>query len=303
MDRILRRELDAIVRDRSSGAAELTLRATYALLRWVKQNKHLEQAEVLSVAAQLLTCHPLMAPLLRLANEVALGAEAPHPRRAIGSRLARIRRIVQRAPQRIATLFLREIQRKRICSVCTYSYSSTVLGAILRARKTIRMLICSEARPAFEGRVLATRAAACGMLVRLATDAELLSNVHRGAYQVLILGADSIRSRFFVNKIGSNILVRNAWENGTPVWLLADTLKFWDQPVFPAQAKRLHRPAPKDTWPGAPDGVNVSDLVFDTTLYPPNLRILTERGWMRPAQVRRELKKIHVSPRLAHLLD
>jgi translation initiation factor 2B subunit (eIF-2B alpha/beta/delta family) len=303
MDRILRRQLDAIARDRSSGAAELVGRAATALRQWLERKKRLQKEEILSVAARLLTCQPLMAPMLRIANEVALAAEARHAGQAIASSLARIRKTLQRSPDQIARLFQREVHRKRIWSVCTYSYSSTVLRAILKARESIRLVTCSEGRPALEGRVLASRVAACGMMVRVTTDAELLSDAHRDAYQVLVVGADAIRSRFFVNKIGTSVLVRNAQESGLPVWVLADTLKFWDQPVFPAQLKGLSRAASQAAWPSAPEGVSVSDLLFDATFYTPNTRILTEKGWMTPRQVRRELRKIAISPRLRQLVD
>lgn len=303
MDRILRRELTAIARDRSSGAAELVGRAATALRQWLERRKRLQEEEILSVAARLLTCQPLMAPMLRIANEVALAADARHAEQALASSLARIRRTLQRSPDRIARLFQREVRRKRIWSVCAYSYSSTVLRAILRARESIRLVTCSEARPALEGRVLASRLAASGMLVRLTTDAELLSDTHRATYQLLVVGADAIRSRFFVNKIGTSVLVRNAQESGVPVWVLSDTLKFCDQPIFPAQLKGLGRAASKAVWPSAPEGVSVSDLLFDATFYAPNTRILTEKGWMTPGQVRRELRKIAISPRLKQLVD
>ncbi len=54
MDRLLRRELDAIARDRRSGAAELALRAVTALQSGLRRHPQPSKQELLDIARALL---------------------------------------------------------------------------------------------------------------------------------------------------------------------------------------------------------------------------------------------------------
>src|SRR2546425_777114 len=72
MDRLLRQQLEAIARDRRSGAAQLALRAVTDLQSWLRRHPKPTEQELLDIASALLRAQPSMAPLLRLANELAL---------------------------------------------------------------------------------------------------------------------------------------------------------------------------------------------------------------------------------------
>src|SRR5712692_5365155 len=76
---MLRRELDAIARDRNSGATELALRAVKGLELWIGRHAHPGEQDILAIARALLHTQPSLAPLLRLANDVALAADAHVP--------------------------------------------------------------------------------------------------------------------------------------------------------------------------------------------------------------------------------
>ncbi len=56
MDRLLRRELDAIARDRRSGAAELALRAVTALQSWSRRHPQPSKQELLDIAVRCSGC-------------------------------------------------------------------------------------------------------------------------------------------------------------------------------------------------------------------------------------------------------
>src|SRR5947209_14885478 len=71
MDRLLRQQLEAIARDRRSGAAQLALRAVTDLQSWLRRHPKPTEQELLDIASALLRAQPSMAPLLRLANELA----------------------------------------------------------------------------------------------------------------------------------------------------------------------------------------------------------------------------------------
>jgi translation initiation factor 2B subunit (eIF-2B alpha/beta/delta family) len=323
VDRTLRRELDAIRRDTRSGAAELTLRGVAALQAWLERRGPLQQAELLEVACALLDAQPSMAPLVRLANQAALAADAADPRRSFGLSLSEFRSMLRTAPRRIARHFAQAL-RPGGRTVATYSYSSTVLHALQHSRKRIARVLCSESRPGNEGRVTARQLAGAGIEVVLMTDAALLSQLPRA--DLFLSGADAIAHFGFVNKVGTQALVMRARRAHIQVWVLADTSKFLPcrgQPAQPAggllrfresdglhrspeigQLARSHNVADRprrEVWPGAPEGVEILNPYFELVEFFPGLRLLTEKGRMSPADVRETLKKIRVSPRLQAL--
>ncbi len=300
MDALLRRELNSIARDRTSGASELFLRAATSLQSWVARHPRPSQPELLLAARRLLTSQPSMTPMLRLANEVALACDANSPGVALAHSIGALLKKAATAQRKIAEVFSRDIQlrsHKRPWVVVTYSYSSTVIRALVQARAHLFAVFCSEGRPQFEGQKTARALARAGICVNLMTDAALLSQLGLLPPDCVIVGADALRPEHAVNKIGTGILASRAHERGIPTWVLADTSKLWGAPAFPAQVAKLERTT--RLWPGAPKGVLTLDLEFDAMPYLPGTRILTECGWMTPVEVRRQIAKIPVSPKLS----
>src|SRR2546425_7548868 len=111
MDRLLRQQLDAMARDRRSGAAELALRAVTDLQSWLRRHPKPNEQELLDIASALLRAQPSMAPLLRLANELALAADAEDASRAFPFSLSQFHKALVSAPGKIANHFWREIGR------------------------------------------------------------------------------------------------------------------------------------------------------------------------------------------------
>lgn len=299
MDRRLRRDLDAIAADRSSGAAELALRTCVALQQWVGRRPRSSRDEFLAVARALLVAQPAMAPLLRLANEVALAADEPVPSRYLARALKRFSSGLRAGPPRIARHFGSALRHgdKKIIATC--SYSSTVLQAIVAAHPHIWQVICSEGRPGLEGRKTVEQILRRGKGVGacLTTDAALhMFTAHSHA---LVVGADSLGEVGFTNKAGTGALVACALQIGCPVWVLADTSKLLPRAI---DAIRSDRNGPDaEVWADAPKRLSILNPYFERTLYQPGIRILTENGWRTPAQISNEIGKIKVSPLLAKL--
>ncbi|MGH9727564.1 MAG: hypothetical protein ACRD33_00795 [Candidatus Acidiferrales bacterium] len=304
MDQRLRRELSATARDRSSGAAELAQRACAALQKWARQHSNINRNDLLSVARALLTAQPAMAPLLRLANEVALAADDSAPSRYLARSLSRFASALRIAPERIAARFSSVLRGEGHKIITTYSYSSTVLHAIVAARSRIWQVVCSEGRPGLEGRKTVEQVLRRGRGVGacLTTDAALhLFAAHSYA---LVVGADSLEEAGFSNKVGTGALVAHALQTGQRVWVLADTSKLLPREI---DAIRADRNGPdSEIWAEAPKRLSILNPYFERTLYAPGVRILTENGWKTPAQICRDIRKIKVSPlleTLAHSAD
>ncbi len=301
MERLLRSELDAIARDRASGAAELALRAVHYLQSWLCANPQPRETEMLKVARALLRTQPTMAPFWRLANDVALAIDTSDPGAAMARKLAAFRLILRTGPERIARNFFRALPRKDNNKLLTYSYSSTVARALIYARARIMSVYCSEGRPAYEGRRMAMELARAGIQVLFCTDAQLLSGF--GNSRHIVLGADAILPHWFSNKVGTKTLIENARKARGTVWVLADTTKFVPETAFGSHSRPDDEEQAKEIWNMPPKRTSIFTWQFEPVCFTPRTRILTERGWMTPAQVRRELKKIPISPRLRALAD
>jgi ribose 1,5-bisphosphate isomerase len=300
MDRLLRRELDRIAHDRTSGAAELAGIACRALLKWLRGNRHPSEAELLEVARALLRAQPSMAPLLRLANEVTLAIDSGSPARRLATRTRRFHRILRLAPDRIAGYFFRWMRSRGPAEIVyTYSYSSTVAKALIRARSRIECVCCSESRPGNEGILTALRLSRAGIKTEFFTDAALLSQTYRGL--LVVLGADAILPGWVGCKVGSRVLIGRAHRAGGRVVLMVDTTKFWPEPTRSSPHWDWTFGPPDEIWKNPPRRLAVRNPYFELTKLSSRLRFLTERGWMTPGQVKRELKKIRISPRLAGL--
>lgn len=299
MDQRLRRDLDAIAADRSSGAVELAQRACVALQQWVRRHLRISRDELLAVARALLIAQPAMVPLLRLANEVALVAEESVPSRYLERALMRFSSTLRTGSPRIARHFRSALRAGDKKIITTYSYSSTVLQAILAARARIWQVICSEGRPGLEGRKTVEQILRRGKGIGtcLTTDAALhMFTAHSHA---LVVGADSLEEAGFTNKAGTGALTAYAVQLECPVWVLADTSKLLPRAIDAIRADRNGPDA--EIWPDAPKRLSILNPYFERTRYQPGIRILTERGWRTPAQIRREIQAIKVSPLLATL--
>lgn len=299
MDQRLRRDLDAIAADRSSGAAQLAQRASVALQQWVRRHPRISRGELLAVARALPVAQPAMAPLLRLANELALAAEESVPSRYFARSLKRFSSALRAGPPRIARHFRSALRGGDKKIITTYSYSSTVLQAIVAAHSRIWQVICSEGRPGLEGRKTVEQILRRGKGVGacLTTDAAL--HMFTAHSRALVVGADSLEEVGFTNKAGTGALVAYALQMGCPVWVLADTSKLLPRAIDAIRADCNGPDA--EIWPDAPARLSILNPYFERTRYQLGIRILTENGWRTPAQIRNEIRKLKVSPLLATL--
>jgi translation initiation factor 2B subunit (eIF-2B alpha/beta/delta family) len=285
MDRVLSRRIDGIARDDQSGAAELALEAVNAFEAWRKSQKTLTSRQLLEVARALSRAHSEMAPLQRLAAEIAAASKARNPTADLATRLATFAKTAATASAEIAALFAALVPRRKI-HVATYSYSSTAVGAILRAKRRISLVYVSEGRPGNEGRTTAGRLARAGLRVVIVPDVVLLSQLPPVSH--VVFGADAILPTGFFNKTGSSFLLRAGLARGANVWVLADTLKFLPHP--PAFHPSLGECNPNWIfWDRPPARVTLRDQIHELVPYDPGMRLLTERGLMTVAAVRKQL--------------
>lgn len=187
--------IDAIARDRASGAAELALRAAEALALAAPE-------ELPEAAAAVVRAQPAMAALYNAA------------RAALAGELEAFTTRLRASPEAIARR-AEAVVRGR--TVLTHSYSSTVVRALQQGHPA--RVICTESQPGGEGRETAGR-----------LGAEVIPDM--AAYRALervdavVVGADAVTPECVVNKIGTAMVALAARERRVPVYVLCGSEKY-----------------------------------------------------------------------------
>ncbi len=287
--------------DRTSGASELTRRTLRSLGAWLRRNPHLDERQLLAAAGAVMRAQRSMAPLLRLANEIALASETKQPAAQLRKALRRFESVLNRASGRITSHFKAWLRKADVPEVYTYSYSSTVIRALAASRPLVHSVFCSECRPGNWGRRAAVELSRAGLKVNYATDACLLSQLHGKA--IVVLGADAVLSGWVAAMAGSRALVSRATRLGCPVVFLTDTTKFWPEPHESSTRWVWTFGPSSELWRDPPPRVEVYNLYFELIPMSSRLRFLTERGWMNSRMVRAYLGALTLSTRLDRLLS
>jgi translation initiation factor 2B subunit (eIF-2B alpha/beta/delta family) len=165
--------------------------------------------------------------------------------------------------------------------VGTYSRSSLVERALVAAAAAGRPLrvLLAEGRPQLEGRDLARRLSESGVPCWLTVDAgAALLLPQAGA---LLVGADAVLPRTFVNKVGTYALLLAAREHNVPVYALAQRAKF-----IPGDARlfELGEREASEVWEDAPHGVSVRNPAFEEIPLSLVRGLQTEDGVIPPGE-------------------
>ncbi len=272
MDEALRTEIDAIRADTTSGATRLVLQGIELLIR-------AEAAGVRTKAAELLAdAQPAMAGF-RTAVRVA--ATAADPAAALSALAARITRASDAIARQAADL-LELDRRDGPLRIVTLSRSSVVERA-LQTLQTGRSIVvwCGEGRPALEGRDLAVALSRMGVSVELYSDAGLSSAIPQSS--ALVIGADAIGPRHFLNKVGTAAACALASTSGVNAYVLVGPEKFVSDELFP-DLERCAGPA-VEIWRDAPPAVGVQNPYFEPIPLHLVSGVITDRGAIGPDEV------------------
>ncbi|NGX43265.1 MAG: Methylthioribose-1-phosphate isomerase [Chlamydiae bacterium] len=228
--------IEEIEKDRKSGASTLTDKALecFAVFAEQSSDKTLQtlQDQLLLICNELIHSQPDMAPMFTVTQRVLscvenLKNQNPSPekiRKTIKELIHTIRTELVQAKEKIAAIGLSLI--KNSDTILTHSYSSSVKEMLISVHKmgTTFQVIATESRPGFEGRKLAQDLGREGIHTTLIVDSaacKLLQNA-----SMVILGADRVTEKFFVNKIGSYSLALCTHHASKDVYVVCDTTKF-----------------------------------------------------------------------------
>lgn len=178
--------------------------------------------------------------------------------------------------------------------VFTHCHSSTVtnmLGKAKRAGKNFEV-ICTETRPAFQGRITANELSlALGIKTTFIVDSAARSFMHDA--DLVLVGADAITSEGnVVNKIGTGTLALIAHEARKPFYVVSELLKFSPTTLY-GEYEKIEERSRDEIWKDAPTQLNIRNPAFDVT--PRHLihGVISEEGIITPHSVTETVRRIY----------
>ena len=181
-----------------------------------------------------------------------------------------------------------EIGAKRILDgmvIFTHCHSSTVTRLLAKAKADGKnfKVICTETRPAYQGRITAREMVELGIETTFIVDSA--ARTFMGNVDVVIVGADAITSEGnVVNKIGSSGIAVLAHEARKPLYVVSELLKF-DPATLQGECEKIEQRSPSEVWSEAPPKLLVRNPAFDVT---PNRYIhglICEEGIIPPQAI------------------
>jgi ribose 1,5-bisphosphate isomerase len=189
-----------------------------------------------------------------------------------------------------------EIGSKRIrdgSTVFTHCHSSTVTYMLAKAKNNgkIFSVICTETRPAFQGRITAKEMLQLGIETTFIVDSAARSFMHD--VDVVVVGADAITSEGnVVNKIGTSAIAVLAHEARKPFYVVSELLKF-DPATLCGEHEKIEERSRDEVWKEAPAELKVRNPAFDVTPRDLIHGIICEEGIVSPQSVSEVVHRIH----------
>ncbi|MGC9099415.1 MAG: translation initiation factor eIF-2B [Candidatus Micrarchaeia archaeon] len=175
--------------------------------------------------------------------------------------------------------------------VYTHCHSSTVESILKKSKdrgKQFEVHI-TETRPSFQGRITAANLSKYKIKVKMFVDSAAMFAMKDA--DIMIIGSDAITSDGdIVNKIGSRLFAKTAFDMGIPVYVAADSLKFDPKTRYGFYEIIEKRPE-NEVWPNKPRGVEIINPVFEIIPGTYIESMITELGLLRPEVLVSELEK------------
>jgi translation initiation factor 2B subunit (eIF-2B alpha/beta/delta family) len=301
VDRLTAQSIAAIAADTLSGAVEIAEKSAEVFARLARmpeaQNLAWLRHMLVHTGWALIDAHPTMAPLVNLVNTILWKLDTPLEAHAVPRTvLDTIQEFTRRLrvhEAAIAETALRLMPED--CLIVTHGRSTTVRAALRHAQRAGRRfeVICTESRPGYEGRALATDLAASGIAVRLVVDALALVLVQQA--QLVMVGADHLTGQGLVNKIGTYGIALAAHAAQVPMYTLCSSEKFLPPGYVPPEVVAWQ---PDAIWAEASPGVDVLNVLFDTTPTDLLAGVVTEQGVQPHVGIEAWLAATRLHPRL-----
>ncbi|OGF99289.1 hypothetical protein A2Y99_00035 [Candidatus Gottesmanbacteria bacterium RBG_13_37_7] len=186
--------------------------------------------------------------------------------------------LMQQAIQKIINLGLNLIRNGAV--YLTHCHSSTVINVFYEARKSGKQfsVLIAETRPLYQGRITATELLEKGIEdVTFMIDDCAISAIEGRLKNIdaIIIGADVLTGKGFVNKVGTMALVRACERAEIPVFTFTSLLKYFSHPFG---NNDIEVRSGQEIWKEAPKDLKFYAPAFDFVPYTSNLKIVCEAG-------------------------
>jgi len=181
-----------------------------------------------------------------------------------------------------------EIGAKRIRDgmlVFTHCHSSTVTRMIAKAKADGKnfSVICTETRPAFQGRITAREMVELDIHTMFIVDSA--ARFYMGDVDLVVVGADAITSEGnVVNKVGTSSIAVLANEARKPFYVVSELLKF-DPETLNGEYEGIEQRNPSEVWNEAPQKLYVRNPAFDVTPSRYIHGLICEEGIIAPQSI------------------
>jgi ribose 1,5-bisphosphate isomerase len=169
--------------------------------------------------------------------------------------------------------------------ILTHCHSSTVTRMIAKAKADGKSfsVICTETRPAFQGRITAREMVELGVQTLFIVDSAARS--YMGDVDLVFVGADALTSEGnVINKIGTSSIAVLANEARKPFYVVSELLKFDPETVYGAY-ERIEQRNPSEVWTEAPEKLSVRNPAFDVTPSRYIHGLICEEGVIAPQSI------------------
>jgi ribose 1,5-bisphosphate isomerase len=169
--------------------------------------------------------------------------------------------------------------------IFTHCHSSTVTYLLRKAKQKGRTfeVICTETRPAFQGRITAKEMVDLGVKTTLIVDSAARFFMRKA--DIVLVGADAITSEgSVVNKIGTATIALLANEARVPFYVASELLKF-DAETLYGEYEAIEERSRDEVWKEAPEMLVVRNPAFEVARREFIHGIICEEGIIPPQSV------------------
>ncbi len=174
---------------------------------------------------------------------------------------------------------------KKYPTLLTHCHSGSVVD-LLKVAKTKKIkfrVIVTETRPMWQGKITARTLVDADIPVVYIVDAA--AGFYIKDVNAMIFGCDAIRKEGVVNKIGTYMLAVLAKENKVPVYFIGGLMKIDKRKKFVIEERDQSEVTKTER-----EGFDVRNPAFDVTPWKYVTGIVTEKGILSPAKVKRMLR-------------
>ncbi|MCW4005916.1 MAG: S-methyl-5-thioribose-1-phosphate isomerase [Candidatus Bathyarchaeota archaeon] len=198
---------------------------------------------------------------------------------------------LEASKQKIAEIGSRRIQNGAV--VFTHCHSSTVTNLLAKAKqqgKTFQV-ICTETRPAFQGRLTAKELTNLGIETTFIVDSAAQTFLPKA--DLVLVGADAITSEGnIINKIGTAAIALIAREAKKPLYSVTELLKY-DPQTLQGETEKIEYRNPNEIWTDPPKNLNIQNPAFDLTQNYLISALITEQGIIPPQTITQLMQQTH----------